>query len=170
MLESLSQAWEAYVLEDLTISRAAPAVWGRAAVTAFQRHAADAIVGETNFGGAMVEHVVKTAASQLGIDAPYIQVTASRGKVVRAEPVAALYDQGKIHHVGIHAELEDQMTSFTTAGYMGDRSPDRVDALVWGLTELFPGLTQGKKVEWHDTFATDYLNLGYNRPHGWLLG
>ena len=133
-----------YVLEDLTC-KAPPAVWGRVAVTAFSRWQANAVVGEINYGGAMVEHVVKTAAQAEGIVVPYIEVTASRGKAVRAEPVAALYEQGKVHHVGVFSELEDQMLDFTTAGYMGDRSPDRVDALVWALSEMFPGLVAGPK-------------------------
>ena len=157
----------AYVLEDLTI-KAAPHVWGRIAVTAFQRHAADAIIGETNYGGAMVESVIKTSASALGIDAPYLQVTATRGKVIRAEPVSALYDQDKVHHVGIHGELEDQLCAFTTAGYMGDRSPDRADAEIWALTALFPGLT-AKKVDWADTFAKQ--SFGYGQAGGgWMRG
>lgn len=68
----------------------------------------------------------------------YKEVRASRGKVVRAEPVATLYDQGKVHHVGSFPALEDQLISFTTNGFMGDGSPDRADALIWALTELFP--------------------------------
>lgn len=131
----------AYVLEDLTC-KAPPAVWGRVVVSAYDRHAADCVVGETNYGGAMVEHVVKTAASALQTFVSYREVTASRGKVVRAEPVSSLYEQGKIHHVGSHPELEDQLCAFTTAGYMGDRSPDRADALCWAVTQLFPGLTK----------------------------
>lgn len=133
-----------YVLEDLTC-KAPPAVWGKIAVTAYQRHAANVVVGETNFGGAMVEHVVKTAAAKLGVYVPYVEVTATRGKVVRAEPFSSLYEQGKVHHVGQFPELEDQLCDMTTAGYMGDRSPDRADWLVWGLTELFPGLTRREK-------------------------
>ncbi len=131
---------QGYVLEDLTC-KAPPAVWGRVVATAYDRHKADCVVGETNYGGAMVEHVVKTAASNLNLSIPYREVTASRGKVVRAEPVSSLYEQNKIHHVGSHPKLEDQLCAFTTAGYMGDRSPDRADAMIWGLTLLFPGLT-----------------------------
>lgn len=130
-----------YVLEDLTC-KAPPSVWGRIAVQAYQRHAANAVVGETNFGGAMVEHVVKTAAAAESVVVPYIEVTASRGKAVRAEPFSGLYDQGKVHHVGMFPELEDQLCDMTTGGYMGDKSPDRADAAIWGLTELFPGLTR----------------------------
>lgn len=131
----------AYVLEDVTC-KAPPAVWGKIAVTAYQRHGANAIVGETNFGGAMVQHVVKTAAAELQVSVPYIEVTATRGKVVRAEPFSSLYEQNKVHHVGRFPELEDQLCDMTTAGFMGDRSPDRADALIWALTELFPGLTR----------------------------
>ncbi len=130
-----------YILEDLTC-RAPPAVWGKLAVTAYQRHAANVVVGETNFGGAMVEHVVKTAAVEQNVVVPYVEVTASRGKVVRAEPFSSLYEQNKVHHVGHFAELEDQLCDMTTAGYMGDRSPDRADAEMWALAELFPGLTR----------------------------
>lgn len=131
----------AYVLEDVTC-RAAPAVWGKIAVTAYQRHEANAVVGETNFGGAMVEHVVKTAAASLDVSVSYIEVTATRGKMVRAEPFSSLYEQNKVHHVGTFAELEDQLCDMTTGGYMGDKSPDRADALIWALAELFPGLTR----------------------------
>ncbi len=134
-----------YVLEDLTC-KAPPAVWGRIAVTAYQRHFANAVIGETNFGGAMVEHVVKTAATAEQVVVPYIEVTATRGKVLRAEPFSSLYDQNKVHHVGHFPELEDQLCDMTTGGYMGDRSPDRVDWLVWGLTDLFPGLVRRAKV------------------------
>jgi phage terminase large subunit-like protein len=134
-----------YVLEDLTV-KAPPAVWGRIAVTAYQRHSADRVIGEKNFGGAMVEHVVKTAAADLGVVVPYREVTASRGKTVRAEPFSGLYEQNKVHHVGSFPELEDQLCSMTTAGYMGDRSPDRADALIWALTDIFPGLTRTTQV------------------------
>lgn len=131
----------AYVLEDLTCN-APPSVWGNVVVQAFERHAADRVVAEINFGGAMVEDVIKSAASRAGTVVPYREVTASRGKVVRAEPASTLYDQGKVHHVGSMPELEDQLCSFTTAGFMGDRSPDRADALVWALADIFPGLTR----------------------------
>jgi predicted phage terminase large subunit-like protein len=127
----------AYVLEDASV-KAPPGVWGRVAVTAFERHAADCIVAEINFGGSMVEAVVRAAAAEAKLHIRYKEVRASRGKIVRAEPVATLYEQGKVHHVGAFPALEDQLTAFTTAGYMGDGSPDRADALIWGLTELFP--------------------------------
>lgn len=132
-----------YVLEDLTI-RDAPGVWGRRAVHAFRKWRADAIVGETNFGGAMVKQTVRTVDENV----PYREVHASRGKHVRAEPVAALYapDVDKVRHVigdgvrtahtGRLVDLEEQLTNFSSAGYTGERSPDRADAMVWGVHEL----------------------------------
>lgn len=130
----------AYVLEDCTV-KAGPATWGNVATTAFERHAADVVVGETNYGGAMVRHVIQTARPRT----PYKEVHASRGKVVRAEPIAALYEQGKVRHVGYFGELEDEMSAFSTMGYLGDRSPNRADALIWCLTELFPGIVREKR-------------------------
>jgi phage terminase large subunit-like protein len=132
---------EAYLLEDLTV-KAPPEVWGKIAVHAYDRHQADRLVGEINFGGAMVGAVVRAAASKERLNVNFREVTASRGKAVRAEPISALYDQGKVHHVGAHPELEDQLCAFTSAGYMGDRSPDRADAAIWALTDLFPGMTR----------------------------
>ena len=130
-----------YILEDITVN-ASPAVWGRVVVEAFMRHQADVVVGEVNFGGAMVEHVVKTAAAKVDAIVPYVEVRASRGKVVRAEPASALYASGKVHHVGVHAPLEDQLSDMTTHGFMGDNSPDRADAAIWGLSHLFPALVR----------------------------
>lgn len=130
----------AYVLEDLTV-KAGPATWGRIAADAYQRHAADVIVGEVNYGGAMVQHTIKTAAPR----APYKSVNATRGKVVRAEPISALYEQGKVRHVGQFREMEDELSAFSTVGFLGDRSPNRADALIWALTELFPGMVAQKR-------------------------
>jgi predicted phage terminase large subunit-like protein len=130
----------AYVLEDLTV-KAGPATWGKIAADAYDRHRADVVVGEVNFGGAMVEHTIQTARKRT----PYKAVNASRGKVVRAEPISALYEQGKVRHVGNFRDMEDELTAFSTVGYLGDRSPNRADALIWGLTELFPGVVAGKK-------------------------
>lgn len=125
-----------YVLEDLS-GRMTPDAWGRAAVNAYRRHKADRIVAEYNFGAEMVGHVVRTVEPNVAFKA----VHAHHGKVARAEPVAALDEQGRVHHVGSFPRLEDQMCAFTTdfdpktAGY----SPDRVDAMVWALTELMLG-------------------------------
>lgn len=123
-----------YVLEDATCNLS-PDGWGRRAVECYHRWGADRIVGERNYGGAMVEFVIKTADK----NAAYKEVVASRGKSVRAEPVAALYEQGRISHVGDFPDLEDQLCNFTANGYVGDRSPDRADALVWALTDLMLG-------------------------------
>lgn len=120
-----------YVLDDLS-GRFSPEGWARATIDAFDNHEADSIVAEKNYGGAMVASTIRTARPGV----PVKLVTASRGKHVRAEPISALYEQGKIKHVGTFPEMEDQMCNFSTAGYAGDRSPDRADALVWALSEL----------------------------------
>lgn len=130
----------AYIVEDLTL-KAGPAKWGQVIGTAFDRHAADRVVGEANYGGAMVKHVVQTARP----GTPYIPVTATRGKVVRAEPISSLAEQGKVRMVGFHPRLEDELCGMTSSGYVGDKSPNRADAYVWAVTELFPALTRKKK-------------------------
>jgi predicted phage terminase large subunit-like protein len=122
-----------YVIEDLS-GRYQPHEWARKAIQAYRRHKADRIVAEVNNGGQMVEATLRAVDPRVSFKA----VHASRGKVVRAEPIAALYEKREVHHVGSFATLEDQMCAFTTdfdrgrAGY----SPDRVDGLVWALTEL----------------------------------
>jgi phage terminase large subunit-like protein len=120
-----------YVLADRTC-KLSPDGWGRVAVNAYREFKADRIVAERNFGGAMVEHVIRTVDR----NASYKEVTASRGKIARAEPIAALYEQNRVRHVGLFTELEDQMAAMTGDGYSGDGSPDRCDALVWALSEL----------------------------------
>jgi phage terminase large subunit-like protein len=89
----------------------------------------------------MVRYTIQTAKARI----PYKSVTATRGKVVRAEPIAALYEQGKVRHVGYFRELEDELSGFSTVGYVGSNSPNRADALIWALTELFPGVVAGKR-------------------------
>ena len=131
----------AYLLEDLTV-KAGPATWGKIAFAAYERHGADAIVAETNYGGAMVESVIRTAAA--GKSFSYRKQSASRGKVVRAEPVSALASDGKLRHVGFFPELEEELCGFSTSGYVGEKSPNRADAYVWAITELFPQLTKGE--------------------------
>jgi phage terminase large subunit-like protein len=124
--------WRAFVLEDASVRGASPTDWARAAIAAMDRHGAERLVAEVNQGGDLVETVVR----QIDPMVPFRAVRASRGKCARAEPVAALYDQGRVHHVrGFHA-LEDQMCKMTVTGYEGQGSPDRVDALVWALTDL----------------------------------
>lgn len=131
-----------YVIEDLTL-KTGPGTWGRVATSAYDRHRADKIVGETNYGGAMVKHVIRTANPR----ANFGMVTATRGKAVRAEPISALVEQGKIRFIGVHAKLEDELSGFTTHGYTGSGSPNRADAFVWAMSELFPGLTKPEKSE-----------------------
>lgn len=126
-----------YVFEDLTL-KAGPATWGKVAASAYERHDADRVIGEQNFGGAMVEFVVKTANPNI----PYKAVNASRGKTVRAEPISALHETGKIKLVGDFPDLEDELLAFTTTGYTGSRSPNRADWFVWAFTELFPGIAK----------------------------
>ncbi len=124
-----------YILDDATCL-GGPAMWGRIAVDKFYQWGADVIVAEQNFGGAMVEHVIRTADSTV----PYRAVTATRGKWIRAEPVAALYELDRVRHVGKFIDLEDEFSNFSTSGYQGDRSPNRADAAIWALTELMPAL------------------------------
>ena len=130
----------AYLLEDCTV-KAGPATWGRVATTAFDRHQADVVVGETNYGGAMVGHTIQTARPRT----PFKVVTATRGKHVRAEPFSALYEQGKVRHVGQFHDLEGELTAFNTAGYVGTGSPNRADAWIWVLAELFPAIVAPRK-------------------------
>jgi predicted phage terminase large subunit-like protein len=122
---------KAYVLADRSC-KLSPDGWGRRAVDAYREFKADRIVAERNFGGAMVEHVIRTVDRNVS----YREVTASRGKVQRSEPVAALYEQGRVKHAHSFPELEDEMCAMTSDGYAGDGSPDRCDALVWCLSEL----------------------------------
>lgn len=136
-----------YVLEDATV-KAGPATWGRLVVTAFERHDADVVVAEVNYGGAMVAQTIEVARKAAGLRSlPYKAVTASRGKAVRAEPFSALYEEGKVRHAGIFTELEDELCSFSTTGYTGAGSPNRADALIWALAELFPGLMRKRGSE-----------------------
>jgi phage terminase large subunit-like protein len=141
----------AYLLEDITV-KAGPGTWGRIAVDAYARHEADVIVGEDNYGGEMVRFTIQTANRR----ANYKAVKASRGKVVRAEPFSALYEQGKVRHVGYFRELEDELAGFTTNGYMGEKSPNRADAWIWVLSELFPGMIAPKR----EMKPIEYKNLG----------
>jgi len=130
----------AYLLEDLTV-KAAPATWGKIATSAFDRHQADLIVAEMNYGGEMVKFVVRAAKPKV----PFKKVTATRGKVVRAEPISSLTEQGKIRFAGDFTELEDELYSFTTMGYIGEKSPNRADAFIWAMSELFPGMVRKEK-------------------------
>jgi len=130
----LGENGEGYVLDDVSL-RGTPNDWGRAAVAAYHKFSADRIVAESNQGGEMVSHTLRTVDENV----PIKLVHASKGKATRAEPISALYEQGRVHHHGFHASLEDQMTEWVPG--VGN-SPDRVDALVWGLTELMLGHKQ----------------------------
>lgn len=130
--QGLVQNWRAVVLADCTVQGATPSGWAKAAIAAMEQHGADRLVAEVNQGGAMVGEVLR------GIDplVPLKSVHASRGKAARTEPVAALYEQGRVAHVRGLDQLEDQMCRMTQRGYEGGGSPDRVDALVWALHDL----------------------------------
>lgn len=145
-----------YLLEDLT-GRYKPETWGRIAADAYERHSADMIVGEINYGGDMVRAIIQAQDPNL----PFTCVTATRGKVIRAEPISSLYDQNKIHHVGYFADLEDQLCSFLTSGYVGITSPDRADSAIWGFTHLFPKMT-AKAAQY---LKPPTVNLSVNSAH-----
>lgn len=142
IVAAVDQGGNGYVLEDES-GKYRPEEWARRAIGLYDEYGADRIVAEVNQGGDMVEHTLRTQRR----DVPFTAVRASRGKVTRAEPVAALYERGKVYHAADFGELEAQMCSFTSdfdrraQGY----SPDRVDALVWAMTELFPRMTRASK-------------------------
>jgi len=131
-MEGPPQDWRSYVLEDGTMSAASPTAWAERAVNLYHKYGADRLVAEVNQGGDLVETLVR----QIDPLASYKGVRATRGKVARAEPVSALYEQGRVFHIGGFGDLEDQMCQITRGGYTGLGSPDRVDALVWALTDL----------------------------------
>jgi len=130
-----------YVLADWTCSLS-PAGWGRHVAEAVARNQADCVVAEENFGGAMVESVL--VAAQVGTRIKMVR--ASHGKIARAEPISALYEQGRVGHVTGLVALEDQFCAFTVDGYLGKGSPDRADAAIWALTELM--LSGGSEDGW----------------------
>jgi predicted phage terminase large subunit-like protein len=121
----------AYVLADRSC-RLSPQQWAKRAVDAYREFSADRIVAEKNFGGAMVESVLRAVDKTV----PVKMVTASRGKIARAEPVAALYEQKRVFHARPFPELEDQLCALVPEGYVGEGLPDRADALTWAITEL----------------------------------
>ncbi|MEM1128930.1 MAG: terminase family protein [Pseudomonadota bacterium] len=126
------QHWQTVILEDASVSGASPRQWAEAALAAMARHGADRLVAEVNQGGDLVESVVR----QIDPMVPFRAVRASRGKAARAEPVAALYEQGRVRHLRGLGTLEDQMCQMTITGFQGQGSPDRMDALVWALHDL----------------------------------
>ncbi len=128
----LGRDGKAYVLADRSRRQAKPSDWAEAAIGLWHGLKADCLIAEVNQGGDMVTEVIASADPSV----PVKQVRASRGKFSRAEPVAMLYDQGKIHHVGTYPDLEDEMADFGPGGLSTRRSPDRLDALVWAISEL----------------------------------
>lgn len=132
VVAGLGEDRRAYVLADRTIQGRPPQVWARTVIAAYQDFAADRIVAEVNQGGDLIATVLKSIEAH----APIRMVRATRGKWLRAEPVASLYAEGRVAHVGRFDELEDQMSLFRADGKRGQTSPDRVDALVWALTDL----------------------------------
>ena len=135
---------KAYILADSSAQKASPETWARRVAEAADLFDADRVIAEANQGGAMVKSVLHAAKISL----PVKLVHASRGRVARAEPVAALYENGRVHHVGAFPQLEDEMCGFLVGGgYAGPgRSPDRADALVWALTELMLGKRREPRV------------------------
>ena len=121
-----------YVLADVTQAAAKPAVWASAAVALYHKLEADALVAEVNQGGEMVAQVI----GQVDANVPVVSVRATRGKYLRAAPVAQLYEQGRVRHVGAFPALEDELCAFGPEGLASGRSPDRLDALVWAVSEL----------------------------------
>lgn len=141
----------AYVIEDASVT-GTPQTWGAQAVGLYHRHKADRMIAEINQGGQMVEFVIRTIDPNVS----YKGVHAAKGKITRAEPIAALYEQGRVHHVGMFGPLEDQMTTYVP----GEKSPDRMDALVWAVTELML----------EDTFVPD-VELHHDiEPSAWRIG
>ncbi len=164
-----------YVLADKSL-RGSPEEWARAAVSLYRELQADRIVAEKNNGGDMVASVIRAIDRSV----PITLVHASRGKHVRAEPISALYEQGRIHHAGRFDKLEDQMCTFSIDNLRDSNhgSPDRVDALVWGFTELFNKITGHRRVPSVGRGAVEINNTtqwkpghgSVDSPTGWMSG
>jgi phage terminase large subunit-like protein len=128
-----------YVLEDASAAGMSPAAWAAKAIALYRRLNANSLVAEVNMGGEMVRAVLR----EVDHTVPIKEVHATRGKYLRAEPVAALYEQGKVKHVGCFPLLEDEMCDFGVEGLSNGSSPDRLDAMVWGVTALMSGPVRG---------------------------
>lgn len=138
----IDEAGIVHVLEDATLERARPSVWAAAALAAFARHQADALVAEVNQGGEMVASVLREVDPAV----PVTSVRATRGKYLRAEPVAQAFEQGRIRLVGSFPALEDEMCDFGPDGLSNGRSPDRLDAFVWAVSSLLAGSRTGPRL------------------------
>jgi phage terminase large subunit-like protein len=165
---------EGYVLEDASL-KGSPEEWAKRAVLMYRKWEADKIVAEKNQGGEMVSSVIKAVDRNV----PIKLVHASRGKIIRAEPISTLYEQGRVHHVGRFDVLEEQMCIFSIDNIRGNGygSPDRVDALVWGLTEIFDKVTGRRRKEKAEVIdaSTQQLKNRWspsvvNSPTGWMAG
>ncbi|MCW2283362.1 phage terminase large subunit-like protein [Rhodoblastus acidophilus] len=159
VVAGLDETRNVHILADLSRQGETPLGWATRAVEAFRNFEADCIVAEVNNGGEMIETLLR----QIDANIPYRAVRASRGKFARAEPVAALYEQGRVKHCGVFAKLEDQMCAMTPdfdrtrTGY----SPDRVDALVWAVTALALSQESGGAVfEFYRTLAGEQSGVG----------
>ena len=142
-----------YVLDDLS-RHGSPKQWAEQTIAAYDKWSADAIVIERNQGGDMCRHTLESVRPGIRV----LEVVATRGKHVRAEPISALYQLGRVSHAGTFDKLETQMCQVTSAGYQGDGSPDRVDAMVWAMTELFPKLNRQKpKVDHRENVSASWM-------------
>jgi PBSX family phage terminase large subunit len=148
-----------YVLEDASL-KGSPHQWAERAIAMFDKWDADAVVIEINQGGDMVKHTLQTIRRDL----PIIEVRATRGKHVRAEPISALYTLGRVSHIGTFTEMEDQLCKFTSHGYEGNDSPDRAEAMIWCMTELFPDLT----ISSSKVLEEDYGSYGPPVEGAWM--
>ena len=144
-----------YLLEDASC-HGSPHQWATRAVAMFDKWEADQVVIEKNQGGDMCRHTLQTIRRGL----PVVEVHATRGKHIRAEPISALYPVNRISHVGTFPELEDQLCLFTSSGYEGSKSPDRAEAMIWAFSELFPGMTTERSK------PQEFFN--YAQEGGWL--
>jgi hypothetical protein len=146
---ALGEDGRGYVLEDASM-RGGPIQWATRAIAMYDKWEADAIVIEVNQGGDMVRHTLESIRRGVKI----IEVRATRGKHVRAEPISSLYALGRVSHIGTFTELEDQLCKFTSSGYEGGDSPDRAESVIWGFTELFPKLTTSASSQREDHTQT----------------
>jgi phage terminase large subunit len=158
MVGGLGVDGKGYLIRDGSM-KGSPLDWARRTISYYDEFDADAVVVEVNQGGDMVSQTLRSLRPSL----PIIQVRATRGKHVRAEPISAMYEQGQIHHLGTFSELEGQMVQMTPAGYQGHGSPDRVDALVWLFTELFSSIVYGQKN--NVGIQSDYLVVTEYNPY-----
>jgi hypothetical protein len=161
VVSGLDSNGHGYLLEDASL-HGSPHQWATRAVAMFDKWEADSVVIEKNQGGDMCRHTLQTIRKSL----PIIEVHATRGKHVRAEPISALYPVGRVSHVGSFPELEDQLCLFTSSGWEGDadKSPDRAEAMIWAFTELFPAMTTPRNVK------PEYYNYGGGSQSGGWMG